>query len=74
MITTDTDAGIAVDYARVYKGTEDEPDEDGTQVVVTMTIGDDNDFVLDWTDGPYRAKTQVFIPLERLKKLIKAAD
>ena len=70
MITADIKSGIAIDYARIYKGTESEPDEDGTEVVLTMSIGEDSDIILGWASGTGRSKTQMFIPLERLKKII----
>ena len=74
MITVDTKSGLAVDYARIYKGTADEPDEDGTEVVVTMMIGDDGDeLIIEYESGPSRAKTQMFIPLDRLKKIVAEA-
>jgi len=63
--------GIAVDHAMLYKGTKGEADDDGTKIVLSMTIGDENDFVLEWESGPNRAYYQLFIPIERLKKIIE---
>jgi hypothetical protein len=71
MIVVDKSAGIAIDFARIYVGTESEPDEDGKEVVVTMNIGDDlNDVIFEYESGPYRAKTRMFIPLDRLKQIL----
>lgn len=72
MLTLDTNSGMPRDIATIYKSTEEESD-DGTDVVITMTIGDDEDFILEYTEGPHRARTQIFIPFSRLEKLIKEA-
>lgn len=71
MLTLDTTNGLAVDYARIYKGTESEPDEDGIEVVLTMMLSDEDELVLAYTEGSHRVTTRIFIPLDRLKKLIK---
>lgn len=75
MLTLDEVQGIATDHAVIYRGTEEEPDEDGTPVSLTMQIGDDLDeLILTWVSGPHRTKTEVWVPLERLAKIIKAAE
>jgi hypothetical protein len=68
MITVDTESGLAIDFARLYKGTVEEPDEEGTEIVVTMTVEEDT-LVIEWTNHP--TQTQLYIPLDRLKKIIK---
>ncbi len=73
IITLDTNVGVAQDVAVIYVGTEEEPDENGTEVVVTMNIADDGEeLVLGYVSGAHRAKTEMFIPLDRLKRLIES--
>jgi hypothetical protein len=63
------DDNLAIDFARLYKGTVDEPDEDGTEIVVTMSIDEEDTLLIEWTNHP--SKTQLYIPLDRLKKILK---
>jgi hypothetical protein len=63
------DEELAIDFARLYKGTVDDPDEDGTEIVVTMSVDDENTLVIGWKNHP--GMTQLYIPLDRLKKILK---
>ena len=65
MITVDKKQGIAVDHAEVWL----DDDEVGIDVVVTMQLEDDNVLSLRYESEP-DDKTNIYIPLERLRKLL----
>jgi hypothetical protein len=65
MITVDKKQGIAVDHAEVWL----DGDEVGINVVVTMQLEDDDVLSLSYELEP-DDKTTVYIPLERLRKLL----
>jgi hypothetical protein len=75
MITLDVNQGMAREVCDLWKGTESEPAEDSTPVVVNMTVGDDNDYImLSWIEGPNRAEVSLQLPLERLKAILDTVD
>ena len=74
MLIVDKKNQLAIDFARLYKGSIEEPDEDGTEIVVTVSVDDEDDdktLLIEWANRPY--KTQLYIPLDRIKKLFTEA-
>ena len=72
MLIVDEESKLAIDFARLYTGTADESDDDSVEIVVTMSVddeGDDETLLIEWSNHP--TKTQLFIPMERLKKILK---
>ena len=70
MLTLNTTDGVARDLGRIYKYAGDGEQDDGRDIVVTFTIGDDNDLVIEYPDERGN-DVSIFVPLERLKKLIE---
>jgi hypothetical protein len=71
MITVDKKQGIAQDVAELWRGTKNEPAEEGIPVVVGMSIDEDIETIsFSWTEGPHRADNSLVVPVGRLKELL----